>query len=73
MFDHYQFMGWGAGLMGLVWLLLLVAVVVLLFGWLRGGRADGGAATAREILDRRYARGEISREAYQRALEDLGQ
>jgi putative membrane protein len=70
MFDHYEWMGWG-GAMGIVWLLVLAVLVVVLLGWLRSGRAGDEAPSAREILDRRYARGEISREEYQQRLEDL--
>lgn len=33
---------------------------------------DGHEATAREILDRRYANGEITNERYQAMLTDLG-
>ena len=62
------------------WMLIfpLIFLVVLLFlfrsgGWLacggRGARETGPAA--REILDRRYARGEISREEYQQMKKDL--
>jgi putative membrane protein len=36
-----------------------------------GGHGSGLSA-AREILQTRYARGEISREEYQRMLEDIG-
>ena len=58
--------------MGLIWLMLLVVVVAMLLGWVRTGGAGGSdAPSAREILDRRYARGEISREEYQQRLDDL--
>lgn len=56
--------------------LFLVVIVLLIFrsasrpsgGW--GDRAAG--PTAREILDRRYANGEISREEYQQMKKDIG-
>jgi putative membrane protein len=65
--------------MGIVWLVVLVGVVVLLvylfrgpgFGW-RGDEPGGHRPTAREILDQRFARGEITKEQYEdmkRALE----
>lgn len=57
--------------MGIVWLMVLVVVVVALLGWLRPGRSADDTPSAREILDRRYAQGEISREEYLRRLEDL--
>jgi putative membrane protein len=57
--------------------LLLVGVVVLgavAYGLLRGGRAEGaspGRATAREILDERYARGELDGEEYRQRVDGL--
>jgi uncharacterized membrane protein len=36
------------------------------------GRGDSEPLSAREILDRRYAHGEISREEYERIKADLG-
>jgi putative membrane protein len=54
-------------------LALLVALIVLLVRWLGGGSggADGRVRTARDILDERYARGEIDREEYQRRRDDI--
>ena len=62
-----------------MWIFPLVFLIVLLFFLFRmggspicGGRGIRDAEpSAREILDRRYARGEISREEYQRMKEDL--
>lgn len=71
MFDHWEFMGWG-GAMGLLWIVLLVAVVWALFTVLRpAGRDRDAGPSAREILDRRYANGEIDADEYQRRLNDL--
>lgn len=72
MYDHFEFMGWG-GLMGIFWILLLVLLIWLVVGVIRPRGSGGGddAPSAREILDRRYARGEISREQYEQQLEDL--
>ncbi|HKK27791.1 MAG TPA: SHOCT domain-containing protein [Gemmatimonadota bacterium] len=71
--------GWGWGILGmLLWLALIVLVVVLVWRLLRrGGGEDGGARPARggetplDILERRYARGEIDREEFQRMKRDL--
>jgi putative membrane protein len=57
-------------------LIFLVVLVLFLFrgpGWpMCGGYRRGDREeTAREVLDRRYARGEISREDYQRMRKDL--
>ena len=72
---------WGAGgfwLMPLVmmaWFALLIAVIVLLVRWLGGG--SGGVKsvsrrTARDILDERYASGEIDQKEYLQRKKDIG-
>jgi putative membrane protein len=52
---------------------LVIAGIVALARWIGAGGSDGGgrARTAREILDERYARGEIDREEYQRRRDDI--
>ncbi|CAG0983336.1 hypothetical protein GEOBC_01953 [Geobacteraceae bacterium] len=69
-YDH------GGGLMGIGMLLLWLLPVALLV-WLfaraaagRGGR-DETRRSPREILDARYARGEIGRDEYQEGRADL--
>ncbi len=54
-------------------LALLIAGIAALVRWMGGTRNDGGGRvrTAREILDERYARGEIDREEYQRRRDDI--
>jgi putative membrane protein len=63
---------YGHGAMWIVWLLISVGIVLLLGFLLRGpwwgGPGDdrgGRGPTAREILDQRYARGEITKEQYE--------
>jgi putative membrane protein len=66
--------GWGAMLMGLFWVLVIVGVAWLLWRSAQsGGRGFGpsGAGRAVEILQERYARGEIDADTYHRMLEDL--
>ncbi len=73
--------GWGGHMMSaspLVWVLvavltvLVVLLAVLLTARRRGSiESERPSAGPREILDRRYARGEISREEYVRVREDL--
>ena len=80
-------MGWGMGWMWVFWLLLIVGTVVLVLvlvkaftGSSGGGSRQGGAALpptgagprrSREILEERYARGEISTEEYRERLRTL--
>lgn len=70
--------GWGIGIVGaLFWLALLVLVVVLIWRLVEGAGGFGSGRSGRsepplEILKRRYARGEIDREEFQRMKEELG-
>jgi uncharacterized membrane protein len=58
--------------------LIILALIVGMIVWLVSGRGDrGGSVTAtgesaREILDRRLASGEITVDQYQRLRETLG-
>lgn len=61
---------------GVIWLLLIIAVIAYLLGWrpdfLSGNSASQGSRkTAFDILKERYARGEISREDYQQMRQEL--
>ena len=72
-------MGWGGWLVMTIVLLLLVALVVLAFLALyrgmgsSGGRADQrrDRSSADQLLDERFARGEIDEEEYRRRREAL--
>jgi putative membrane protein len=55
---------WVAGIVVLVWLVRLVAGSA-------GGVPTRGDDSPEQILKRRYAKGDIEREEYQRRLEDL--
>jgi putative membrane protein len=63
-------MGWSMVLWWVVAIVVLVLVVRLVAGSLSGlgSRAD---ETPEHTLKRRYAKGEIEQEEYQRRLEDL--
>ena len=72
-------MGWGAWLgMGLFWLVLLGVILYAVVRLLPSGRPAGrdrDQESPEEILDRRFARGEIDIEMYQAqraALRDRG-
>jgi putative membrane protein len=65
-------LGMGFGVLGMIlfWGILIALVVgggVLVFRQATGTRLSGGQdqPTARQVLDKRFARGEISREEYE--------
>ncbi len=73
-------MGMGFGLFGLVFMFLFLAVVIALGIWLvsalfprdtQSVTPDGQDLSARQILDVRYARGEITREQYETMKQDI--
>jgi putative membrane protein len=64
--------GWGHGAMWIVWLVIGVVVVAALTQMFRGSGSpwrndsqDRAFETARQVLDKRYARGEITKEQYE--------
>ena len=69
--------GWGGMFFGPILMLavlaLLVAFIVGLVRWFGSDRgiSSGSVRTARDILDERYARGEIDREEYQKRRLDI--
>jgi putative membrane protein len=75
----HDWMSWGWGGMWLgplfmiIPLALLIVAIVVLVRWLGGSTGNGSArvCTARDILDERYARGEIDREEYLRRRDDI--
>ncbi|MEO8344189.1 MAG: SHOCT domain-containing protein [Betaproteobacteria bacterium] len=69
-------MGGGWFGMGFGWTLIVVLVVaagVFLFRQAGGDRAAGGRESARDIVDKRYARGEIGDGEYEKKKRDLAQ
>lgn len=63
-----HFFGWGAPFMWVFWLLLFALVA-----WLIGVavRRPGSGNRVRDLLDKRYASGEIDRQTYDRIKRDL--
>lgn len=69
----------GGGLIGLILNLAIIIGIVILVVWavkrFTSGTANGnqtsGNQSPREILQARYARGEITRDQYQQILQDL--
>ena len=71
----YNGMMWGYGLIGLIFTLAIIVGIVILIVWavrrFSSGASSSGGQSPREILQTRYARGEITREQYQEMLKDL--
>jgi len=73
-------MGLVGGLIGLIFNLAIVIGIVILIVWAVKRFTSGatnwnqtsGSQSPREILQTRYARGEITRDQYQQMLQDLG-
>jgi putative membrane protein len=65
----------GMGWMWLWWLLVLGGVVALVVGLVRAGRSGNGPParppSARQILDERFARGDIDEEDYRRRRREI--
>lgn len=60
---------WGGGMMFIFWLIVIVLLALAVW-WLVGSSRRGGAQ-AREILDRRFANGEIDEQEYKRRKDAL--
>lgn len=66
--------GWGGMIgMSLFWILIVVAIVALVRGmWSSGAASERRPQrTALDILNERYARGEIEREEFEQKKRDL--
>jgi putative membrane protein len=70
MWPHMGSMGWWMVFWWVAGIVILVLVVRFVAGSL-GAPAPRGDETPEQLLKRRYAKGEIEREEYQRRLEDL--
>lgn len=71
--DGYGWMGFGWIFMVLFWLLIILGIIALLrwLGMGGNGSRDTPRKTPLEILQERYARGEIEREEYEQKRRDL--
>jgi putative membrane protein len=65
--------GWGMGWLFFIlfWVLILLGIVYLIKLISRDGRARTEEETPLDILRRRYAKGEISKEDFEKMREDL--
>lgn len=69
-------MGFGFGFGMWIWIILLVLLVWGVIAFINtqtrpGGRVDPLSSSAKEILDKRYARGEITKEQFEEMRQDL--
>lgn len=75
--DYECWVGWGHGmgiggmLMMLVFWALIIAGIVMLIGWLGKKDFAGRGETALDILKKRYAQGEITKDEFDRMKKDL--
>ncbi len=77
MMDGMGAFGWGPGFglvfMILFWVLIIIGIIAMV-KWLMGISGGAGTAspkTARQIIEERYARGEIDREEFEQKRRDL--
>ncbi len=68
-------MGYGFGFGGpfvwLFWILVIIGVVWAIKGFAGGGESPGKRRSALEILEERYAKGEIDQQEYAEKKRDL--
>jgi len=62
---------WHMGFMWVFWLVLLILIVWLLVRAASDGKAGAPPDSPEQIAKRRYARGEINKDEYERMLNDL--
>jgi putative membrane protein len=73
---HWDY-GWGMGfgfgwlVMGLFWILIILGVIYLIKLIVGGRKTEEKGDTAIEILRQRYAKGEISKEEFEKIKNDL--
>lgn len=64
--------GWGGTVMGIIMLVIPVVLIVLLFRYLETNRNKlSSSGTALETLKDRYAKGEITKEEFDKIKNDL--
>jgi putative membrane protein len=71
MFGNYGMGGGGMIFMFLFWVLIIVAAIYLIKSITSKGGGSPSAESADEILRKKYAKGEISREEFEKIKKDL--
>lgn len=72
MHTEYGFgMGFGGIVMILFWVLVIIGIVLLIRLVIGGTRPEGRTETALDILKKRYAKGEISKEEFDERKRDI--
>ena len=75
MMNGFGGMGLFGGWIGLIFNLAIIVGIVIPIVWaikrFTNGSVSSGTQAPREILQARYARGEITRDQYQQILQDL--
>ena len=68
----YGMMSGGMWILGLIfWILILVGIVLLIKYLWEGAGSKGSQESALEVLKKRYARGDISKEEFEEKKKDL--
>ena len=68
MMNWYPFMGFW---MNIIWLIIIIIIVYFVYKQLKSERVHAPARSAGDLLDERYAKGELTREQYMQMKEDL--
>ena len=70
----YEWHDFGGGMMWIFWILILLALAgFVTFSARQAGKSRNRDKTALEILEERYARGEIDRDEFRQMRDDLTQ
>jgi putative membrane protein len=65
--------GFGMGFMWIIWIIIIIAVILLAKGYFSPAKKEDESTgeSAVDVLKKRYARGEMSKEEFEEKKEDL--
>ena len=65
--------GFGIGFMWIIWIVVMIAIILLAKGYFSPAKKESGAIgeSALDLLKKRYAQGEISKEEFEEKKRDL--